>query len=144
MRTLNQLFVEIHMVCLLFFGFIPQNVRCLHLVRNVMMRKQFSSSLKHNANGISLDLSVFSNNPDLILHQLARRKSSSLLFEKVDEIHMLRMKRSQCLKEGDAARNTRKKLSVDIGNFIKSKDMEKVEQLKAMVALKNYNYYAMR
>jgi hypothetical protein len=89
------------------------------------------------ANDVSLDTNLLANNPDLVLSHLTSRRSSTELMESVSKIAALRTERNALIVQGDAAKNTRKTLSAQIGQLMKEGKTAEVDELKRQVEKAN-------
>ena len=82
-----------------------------------------SSSKRLPSNQISLETSLFSTNPELVASHLCARRNGDDDNKTVEDVHLigsLRLQRNTFIAEGDAARKTRKSLSLQIGQLVKS------------------------
>lgn len=87
--------------------------------------------------GQTLDVNLIAANPDLVVSHLKSRRGSEQLISDVTSIKTLRSERNALIVEGDAAKNTRKVLSQQIGQLMKEKRLEEVDNLKSQVESAN-------
>ena len=99
--------------------------------RSSLSTRLFSS--RHSSAGLSLDVNLVACDNELIISHLTARKSNHDLLEAVRKIPELRSKRNALIVEGDAARNSRKKLSTLIGSLMKERKIDEVERVKVQV-----------
>lgn len=85
------------------------------------------------ANNISLDISLISQNPELVRSHLLGRRSDSSLMDNLTKIGELRLIRNNLIFEGDSAKSLRKSLSSEIGKLIQDKKLDDAEILKSRV-----------
>lgn len=86
-----------------------------------------------SSEGVSLDTTLVSTNPALVLSHLKARRSDESIVAHVSTIGSLRTERNALIVEGDAAKNTRKSLSLLIGQSMKDGKEEQVQALKLQV-----------
>lgn len=101
-------------------------------------RSRFASSgvrlmERISSEGVSLDTTVVSTNPALVLSHLKARRSGESIVAHVSTIGSLRTERNALIVEGDAAKSTRKSLSLLIGQSMKEGKEEQVQALKLQV-----------
>lgn len=83
-----------------------------------------------SGDGVSLDASLLSENPELVVSHLQSRRASKDLIGEVNKVSDLRIERSKMIAEGDQARNKRKSLSKDIGMLMREgKDASDLKRL---------------
>jgi hypothetical protein len=68
------------------------------------------------AEGVSLDMSLVANNPELVVSHYKSRRASDQIFDDIEELADLRKQRSLLIQEGDEAKKNRKVLSQQIGD----------------------------
>jgi seryl-tRNA synthetase len=96
--------------------------------RHTWMKRSLTS-----ASHLSLDANVVANHLDVVLQHLHARHANEKLIEDVSKIPVLREKRNSLIVAGDAARNTRKTLSKEIGKYMSKGDKEQAALLKGKV-----------
>lgn len=107
----------------------PLLSRKLSSLDSSKLTKRFITSANH----LSLDANLVATNVDLVLEHLKARHVNDKLLEDVSKIPELRAKKNILIVAGDAARNTRKTISKDIGKLMAKGEKEQAELLKVKV-----------
>ena len=82
----------------------------------------------------TLDERLVGDQPDVVKRALMMRRASDEQLVAVDRIGELTRSRSKLIEEGNGARETRKKLSAQIGGLMKKGETEEAEKVKVEVA----------
>ena len=90
---------------------------------------------RYSSKGLTLDTVLIGENPEIVVSHLKARKANANIFSSVQRIGELRLLRNKVIVDGDAGRNSRKSLSQQIGQLMKEKKMDEVEELKKQVDL---------
>ena len=83
-----------------------------------------------------IDINLIRTNPDLVKENI-RKKFQDHKLPYVDEVLVLDSKIRELKKEGDSLRANRNVLSAQIGQLMKEKNVEKAEEVKALVVKNN-------
>jgi seryl-tRNA synthetase len=79
-----------------------------------------------------IDINLIRNNPELVKENIKKKFQDSKLVL-VDEVIELDKKNRALKQEGDDLRANRNKLSAEVGKFMKEKNFEEAEKIKAQV-----------
>ncbi|KAG5176550.1 hypothetical protein JKP88DRAFT_269202 [Tribonema minus] len=90
-----------------------------------------------SADGVSLDAQVVAKQPDIVLSNLRARRAGDEAIETVSSIGGLMEQRTGLIRKRDAALNTRKTLSAQIGKLMKEGKEGDVAAIKEQVAMAN-------
>lgn len=96
-----------------------------------------AASARPSSAGVTLDLRLTAENPDLVKAHLAARGASEDMVGTVDRIGALYAERTKLQLQGNDARAVRKKLSAEIGKMMKAGQPEQAEDLKKQVEAAN-------
>jgi seryl-tRNA synthetase len=97
-----------------------------------MQTSTFVSQRKSSGNN-SLDTQFITENFETVLSHLKARRSSQSLIEDISKIPKLRSLRNSLIIDRDAALNSRKTLSNEIGSLLKSGKVDEANKLKQKV-----------
>ena len=98
------------------------------------MQLKLSSDARASSQGLSLDVALIASKPDLVIQHLSARRASESVVEQVKRISVLREERNAKIVEGDAAKNSRKTLSQEIGKLMKEGKADEATEMKEKVA----------
>lgn len=79
-----------------------------------------------------IDIELIRTNPELVKENI-RKKFQDEKLHLVDEVVVLDKENRQLKQNGDDLRSKRKTLSTEVGNFMKNKEIEKANEIKAKV-----------
>ena len=79
-----------------------------------------------------IDIELIRTNPELVKENI-RKKFQDKKLHLVDEVVVLDKENRQLKQNGDDLRSKRKTLSTEVGNFMKNKEIEKANEIKAKV-----------
>jgi seryl-tRNA synthetase len=99
---------------------------------NVNSMRYLASSSRFPADNHVFDINMIANYSDIVVSHLKSRGCESILND-IDAIKALRKERNSLIVESDSLKNTRKVLSLKIGNLLKLKKTSEVEELKSLV-----------
>ncbi len=79
-----------------------------------------------------IDINIIRNNPDVVRENIKKKFQDEKL-PLVDEVISLDKENRSLKQEGDELRASRNKLSAEVGKFMKEKNFEEAEKIKAIV-----------
>lgn len=94
-------------------------------------------SARPESNNLSLDINLAATRPDLVVAHLKARNADEALITNLSKLTALREEKNGLIKEGDLARNIRKKLSKEIGSLMKVGKSAEADKLKEQVEESN-------
>ena len=124
-------------IALVIIMFVAISVSSRKFALRTSARAPFSMNSKCSgripANGVSMDIALISNKPEVLYSHLRSRRASSEMVKGVERLSELRSERNAYITEGDRAKSIRKKLSKEIGQLMKNGKHDEAVELKIQV-----------